>query len=810
MLVSVQDIRVAARRLARARAFAATTVATLALGIGCTTLVFSIVNGLLLRSIPYADPDRLAVITPSFPSLYWSVFEELHDATDLFDQVSVYTERAANLSGGGPAERVLVGRVDGAFFPVTGVRPALGRPFLADDLRPGREKVVLLTDAIWRRRYGASRDVVGRIVEIDGDAHAIVGVLPPDFRTVREMEPAGGVWLDARVAMLVPLSHRPRLSDQGSDRAASARGLTIIGRLRNGASFDRARSLAAVITDRTIPPALGRPVFALQRLPAAVAGELPRQLAILSAAVAILLLVACANVANLMLERLQARRREIATRAALGASASQLVGGVMAESLLLGVGGGLGGVFIAWAGVRVFRVVLAPALTRLDDVAIDLRVLAFAAVVSVGTAMLTGLVPAIRQSRTAAADWLQAQASAPRLRGRLALPTVVVVTQVALSVVLIIVSALLARDFVRTIAIDTGFRTDGILTADVSLNPFRYEASGAARFFADLLERAERIAGAERAALVTHVPAGQFSAWTMMQVPGRSAEVENVQRISEDYFSLLSVPIVAGRPLGRYDNERTLVVNESFARKYWGSPGAALNQQLTFGRAAPGSRAAPAFVVVGVAADAHEGGPGAAPWPTVYESFRYVWPFGADTQMTLLLRARHGDGTSLARPLFEIVRSLDPDQPLYNVLTLEQVVHAKFARQRVMLMTMALFGALTLLLAAIGVHGVMAYAVALRRQEIGVRLALGGSARRILGLVAGRAAQMLGAGLVVGVPAAVTVVSLVQFDLFDIGATDAVVCFGAAGIVAAGGVIASLSPALRATRVDPIETLRSE
>lgn len=814
MLVTLSDLRHAARRLVRLRGFTAATIATLTIGIGCTTLVFSVVNGLLLSAIPYTTPERLGVITPRVPVFLWNVVDELHDATDVFEQVAVYTERAANLSGEGLPERIQIARVSGNFFSVMGVRPAFGRLFLREELQPGRGNVALLTDATWRRRYAASRNVVGRILDIDGQGYAIVGVLRPDFKTVEEMQPAREVWLDARVAALVPLPGRPSYSrdEGGSDPAANSRGLTIVCRLRAGAPFARARTFASAITDRTIPVAAGFPVFSLQPLPTAVAGDLPRQLAILSAAVAMLLLVSCANVANLMLERMQARRREMATCAALGASGAQLAGSVLAETIWLGGAGGVGGVLAAWVGLRAVQSLVAPMLTRMDDVTVDLRVLVVAAATSLGTGLLVGLIPAIHMARGNTADWLQAQPSAPRQRGRLVVPSLLVVAQVALSVMLVVAGALLARDFVRSTALNLGFRTDGILSTEVSLNPFKYRGAAATAFFHNLMQRATNLPGVDKAALVDCVPAGQFVGFTKIQVAGRTPEIGIVRSVSDSYFSTLAIPMIAGRSLGRADASNVVIVNDAFARKYWDSARDALNQQVMFGGTDGDGRVASArlFTIVGVAADAREAGIESSAWPTVYRNYDQWSGPNVNTQMTLLLRARHGDGTALAQPLRQIVRALDPAVPLYNVLTLRRLVYAKFARQRVILLTMTLFAGLTLLVAAVGVHGVMAYAVALRKQEIGVRLALGGSRHAIFGLQLRRGAALIAGGLAIGLPVAVAVGWVVQSELFDIDASDVVLCLGAAVLVVIGGLTASISPALRAVRVDPIETLRSE
>jgi predicted permease len=803
MLLSAQPFRVALKRLARAPGFAAAAVITLAIGIGGTTFVFSVVQSLLARSLPYKAPERLVILTPTgmLKLQQWTVFEQVRDGCTVFEQIGAYAERAANMSGEGHAERVLTARVTDTLLSLVGVRPAVGRSFLAEEYQPGRGHVVLLSDALWRRRYGASPGAIGGVLVLDGQAYTIVGVLPPEFRTISELRLAREVTFDENVGLLLPVAGNPTAPDlTASDPGGSE--LMMVGRLRNDVLLDRARGDVAAALDRLAGSGGTPEPYALVTLNSTVAGEAPAQLAILSAAVALLLFVACLNVANLLLERVEARRREMAVRTALGATFSQVVGTVLAETVLLACAGGASGVVIAWGSVRALRVLAGPLVTHLDAVQINLTVLAFAGVLSLGTGVLIGLIPAIRLSRVDVASALHAQPVTPRRRLGVAVPSLLTIGQVAVSVLLVVLGGLLARDFVKSLTVDLGFRTRGILTAEVPLTPAKYARGAVIPFFADLVERAGRLPGVESAALVGLVPGGPLLGGTMLRVEGSTVAFSDISSISSGYFSVLGIPMIAGRGFTIHDTSGAppvFVVNDAFARQHWGSAGQAVGQHVFWNRTP--------FTVVGVAADAYDTWRAAAARPKVYYSYRQ----GAfSTRVTLLLRGRYEDAAVLAAPLTRLVATLDPDQPLYNVLTLEHIVYAKFARPRLLVTAMMMFASLTLLLAAVGVHGVLSYAVALRTREIGVRRALGGSEYAILGLILWRGMRLIAVGVAIGLPVALALRWFGESELSGATGTDPMVCAGAVVLVAAVGLMASLVPAVRAMRIDPIETLRSE
>ncbi len=803
--------RLALRALIRTPAFTLAAVAALALGIGGSTVVFSVVNTLLWQPLPYAEPDRLVVSDPGPP---WLLYEQWKTA-DVFDGMAAYNERAANVSGAGEPERVMVARVTPNFLSVVGVTPAIGRSFGPPTLEAGGEHVVLLTDRFWRRHFAGAPDVIGRTVTLDDQVFTVIGVLPGQFQTLTQLMPALGLSFDSGAAVLVPLLRDPLRREPGSTDLFW-RGMNVVARLRAGVTLDEARAAASTIAKRVkLPAYLAGHAFTLVRVTDFVAGELPAQMAILAAAVGLLLLVAGANVANLLLARGTARRRELATRAALGASVGQLVRGALTETVVLALSGGTLGIAAAWGGVRMVSAYGGPVLARLGGVGLDLRVLAFTGALSVGVGLLVGIVPAIRLARSAPAAALRLRRGYERVRGRMPLSSVLVVLEVVLSLVLVVGAGLLTRDFVRLASADLGFRSHGVLTADVSLSRTQYpKAPQIAAFFADLLDRAGGLPGVRSAAMSSIAPAGSAVMSTNMQVEGATRgpnagaagalapeDHEFVQIVGGSYFKTLSVPMLEGRPLDARDaagRERVAVVNAAFALKYWTSPRQAIGHRLMMGDF---------YTIVGVATDLREVAATRSPLPLVYFSLpQSEW---VPSQMTLLIEGA-GDPAALAAPLTRLMRQINPNQPLYNVLTLDRIVSTQLARRRLIVTMMAVFAGLALLLAAAGVYGVLSYAVARRAHELGVRMAIGGSRRAMFSLVLGRGMRLVGIGVLLGTPIAFGLTRVLAAQLVGVTRTDVPTYVATTVLVTGLGLLGCAIPAWRATRVDPIVTLRSE
>jgi predicted permease len=800
--------RLALRALRRAPAFTLAAVFALALGIGGTTVVFSVVDALLLRPLPYADPDRLVVCKPGPP---WALYQQWR-TSDVFEGMAAYNERAANLSGAGEPERIIVGRVTPGFFSVVGVSPTIGRPFGREQAEPGGDRIVLLTDAFWRKHFGGAHDVVGRTLKLDDQVYTVAGVLPRQFQTLEQLTPARGLSFDWGAAVLTPLLSDPiKREPTTTDRIW--RGMQVVGRLRPGVTLERARAASATLAKGVTLPSSEKRDYRLVRLTDFVAGDLPSQMGILAAAVGLLLLVASANVANLLLARGTARHRELATRAALGASRGQLARHALTETVALGLMGGTLGVAAAWAGVRVVSVFGGPVLARLDVVGLDLRVLAFACLLSLGVGLLVGLLPALRQARVAPAGVLRVARGYAPVRVRLPISSVLVVTEIVLSLVLLVGAGLLARDFLALAGTDLGFRPHGVLTADVSLSRIQYAKPAQVNaFYDDLLARAAGLPGVRSVALTSVPPGGTTVMSAYLGVDGRSPtedadgrpsqEPEFLQIVGGDYFRTLGMAMVEGRGLDSRDGagtERIVVVNRAFARRYWKTPREAIGHRVTFG---PYD-----YRIVGVAGDVREAASTSAPRALSYFALAQtprMWP-----QMTLLLEGP-GHAAALAAPLVRLMKQIDPNQPLYNVLTLDRIVSTPLARRRLIMTMMAVFAGLALLLAAAGIYGVLSYAVAQRAHELGVRMAIGGSRQDVFSLVLGRGLRLIGLGIVTGLPLAYTLTRVLAAQLLNVTRVDAPTYVATTVLVGTVGLLGCAVPAWRATRVDPIVTLRSE
>lgn len=799
------------RSLARARGYALVAIVSLALGIAGVTVVFSVVSALLLAPPPYAQAERLVLVEPD---PLWEVYEAWRADNVVFDAVAGYNERAANLSERGEPVRVLVGRVTPAFFEVTGVRPVVGRPFDGDEFQAGHELVVLVTDRLWRRRYAASPDVLGHTLTLDDRVYTIVGVLSPAFRAPTELASGRALAMDSGADLVVPLVGSPLARDpNATDRMY--RGFKVVARLRDGVGLERAQADLAVIADR-VPlrsPRLKRD-YRLTRLTDYMAGDLPRQLAILAAAVGLLLVVACANVANLVLARGVSRRAELGTRMALGASRARLVRQTVSETLALGLAGGAVGIALAWAGTRVVAALGGLVLSRLDAVSIEPWVLACAVAVSLGTGLVVGVLPALQLSRFDPVTALKAASGfGVPSRRRTGPRALLVLVEVALSVVLLVGAALLGRSLLGLVQTNLGFRTTDTLTADVSLGRGQYAGPvEMSAFFRDLLDRAAALPGVESVALGSTVPAGPGVMTCNVEVvraraeeaPAPSADplasFSTCEIVAGDYFRALAVPLIAGRPLDDRDTAASrpvAVVSEAFARKHWGDTGPALGRELAIGRAT--------FTIVGVAGDVREPGATSPPFPQVY--FPY-WQFSRPaSQMTVFLHGRNA--AALAGPLTELVRSLNPNQPVYNVLTLERVVFAPLTRLRLIVIMIATFGALTVLVAAAGVYGTTSYAVMARMHEMGVRLALGCTPRRLFRLVVRDGMTVVLVGALVGLPLARAFTRFIASRLDGIGPADGPTYAATVALVALVGLAGSAVPAFRAMRADAREILRT-
>ncbi len=816
----LQDLRFALRQLWRSPAFAVTAVLTLALGIGATSAIFSVVNGVLLRPLPYAQPDRLAMIYGHWnlknqaelsESEYWDMREQARS----FERIAAYADGSANLTGSGAPQRLLVGAFTADALPVLGVTPALGRGFTADEDRPGQPQVALLSDGLWRRRFGADPAIIGRKILLDDAPATVIGVMPAGFQlpshySGRAME----AW--------VPLG-----LDPATDR--SERGfhyLQTIGRLRAGTSIELADREVSQLMRRmkeTYPNKYAAefdgsagPVSDL------VTGSVRPAMLVLLGAVGLLLLIACANVAALLMVRSEERAREVALRTALGAGQGRLLGQLLTESVTLAlVGGVLALVLSAW-GIRALVLVAPPSIPRLDAIQTDMSVLAFTAGISILTGLLFGMAPALHSLRgDLSAVLAEGGRGGTSGRSRQRFRRALVVGQIALALVLLTGSGLLMRSFVRLTQVDPGFDPEHLLTARIDLTTTRYPRNADTwAFYRELIRRISVLPGVTSAAAARALPmTGRLDIgdWSFVMEGRFSLPIKPEDRrhadwqvVTPEYFRTMRVPLRSGRAFDDHDRvgaPGALIINETLARAVW-PDGNALGQRVLMGG---GGIDSVWRTVVGIVGDVKHRGLDAEPRPEMYMP-EAQWPAGTGTApRSLYLAIRtSGDPALLAGPLRATLASIDPDVPLAEIQPMHDAVGAWAAQRKLTMLIVTLFAALALGLGAVGIYGVMAHLVVQRSREIGIRIALGAVPREILRLVAGQGALMVGSGILLGAIASVAATRWITGMLYEVRPTDPLIFTSTAAALSVVAAAATLVPAIRATRLDPIDTLRSE
>jgi putative ABC transport system permease protein len=817
-----RDLKLAARTLVKAKSVTIAVVATLAIGIGATTLVFSIVNGVLLKPLPYPEPERLVVLNHAAPGI------DLPDITSAPFLHFVYQEQSETLAGSGlwnaqaaavtstpNPERVTTIGVTAGVLPLLEIQPAVGRLFGAADEEPEAPLITVLTYGYWQRTFGGDPAALGQRLTIDGRDHEIIGVMPQGFR-----------FLDEDTDLFVPLQF---------DRAQTMLGLFNydgIARLKPGVSLETLSAEMAhliPIAVEAFPPFPGtsREMFReanitpnLRSLKSAVVGDVETTLWVVMGTIGMVLLIACANVANLFLIRTEGRRRELAIRTALGAGRAQIARLVLLESLLLGVAGGAAGLGLAYGGLE-FVLGQGPAnLPRLEDIAIDANVLAFAAVMAPLTGLVFGMVPALRLAGTRFSSALGAAGrTVSEGRGEQRLHGGLVVVQVSLALVLMIASGLMLRSFQALSEVDPGFTgADAVQTVRINIPPQRIpEVERATRAMQQIVESVAAIPGVDSAAFGSSVPLEDFQMTNPLFAEGvgyEENELPPMRRFkfaSPGFFSTIGVPLVAGRDLtwtDYFDRRPVAIVSEALAREEWGSAEAALGEHV---RPSPEDDWRE---VVGVAGDVRENGlaeeaPATAYFPMLLERFmgfpEFLW-----RPATLVVRTPRAGTEAFVRELSEAVWRVDGSLPVANARTLESLYEASFARTSFTLVLLGVAGAMALLLSLIGIYGVVAYAVSRRTREIGVRLALGASANGVRSLFWWQALRLVAAGIAAGLVAAFGLTRLIESLLFGVAPLDASTFVVVPALMLAVAALASLVPARRALRIDPMDALRDE
>ena len=803
----LQDLAFAARTSCRRPAFSLLVIGILGVGVGANSAMFSIVNTVLLRPLPYPQPERLVYAYGAFrggnqASISALDFLDYRARTRSFSSFAARTFFGTVVLSSGEPERITAPAVSANFFSTLGVRPLLGRGFLPDEELAGYGKLIVLSYGLWQRRFGGDSAVVGTTTLVDGEPFTIVGIMPPVLaRTFPDQ------------AWRVFPFHVPETSVR---RFHMLRG---IGRLRPGVTVAQAQAEMDAIAHRLEAVYPEDASWHLRLVPYrdVVVGNTGPILLVLLGAVGLVLLIACGNAASLMLARATARQGEMAVRTALGASRARIVRQLLTESVLLGSAAGLVGLLLAVTLVRGVHAVAGNLLPRMSEIHVDGTAVAFTMVVALLTGLVFGLAPAIHAARQDVAMAMRGLGRSTGARRAMRLRDALVVGQVALSLVLLVGAGLLLRSLWLLQRVEPGFDPRGVLTAQISLPTDRYtDHPGVERFWSGFLERVRAIPGVERAAATTMLPlAGGGDTYYYMDghPPASDADKRTAQVnvATEDYFATMRIPIREGRALGPEDRllgsdtlgHGTMVISEGMARRLFPA-GDAVGSRLVvdLGRPFRGE-------IVGVAADVHAFGQGVEAPDIIYFSSHQVSSFTDGRVMSIAVRAG-GDGGRLAAPIRDVLRSLEPGVPLANVASMDQLLRGSVATPAFRTRLLAGFALAALLLAVVGLYGVLAFSVTQRTREIGLRIALGARAREIFGLVLRRGMLLVGSGMVLGLLGAAAATRLIRGMLFQVSVLDPLVIGGVAALLAVSGLAACLLPARRATRVSPMAALREE
>ncbi len=809
-----RDARYGARMLRRNPGFAAVVILTLALGIGANTAIFSVVNSVLLKPLPFKDPNRLAIIwetdtkNRATTSLISSLdFIDWKDQTRVFEQIAAWRFLYFNLSGRDEPERVQGLTVSASFLPLLGAQVQLGRAFLPEEEQIGHDKVVVLSDALWRRRFGEDPRLVGQKIDIEGEPHTVVGILAPSFQIFRV--------LNRPLDMYVPLTFdRSRLNRRDHD-------IFVYARLKPGVTLDQAQSEMDVLYRRLEQEYRQTNSFRGTRvisMSEGFAGDIRPTLLLLLSAVGLVLLIACANVGNLALARAVARQREMAVRASLGASPWRLLRQVLTENLLLAMLGGTAGTVVAFWGIRILNdLVPYQAVRRLHDFGLDTRVLSFTLVISLLSGVLSSIAPALRFVRLKDLLKEAGRSSAVGLRTpRMA--SLLVISEVALAVALLCCAVLLIRSSLLLHGMPRGFNPHNILTTQVWLPRAKYsDGRQVANFYHEVLERIEKMPGVESASAVNFPPLAVQYTTVSFTVEGHIPSPDEVLNarcsvISAEYFRTMSIPLLSGRPFNDRDADEThgvAIISASMARRFWPDSdpiGRQIRPQFTRQTYfwIPESKNLP-LTIVGVVGDVRHEGLADNDLPQLY--LPYVQ--NPSSIMNLVVRTT-SDPLHWANAVRSQVWAVDKDQPLFDTKTVEDVVADSFGRQHVLASLLGAFAAVALLLAAVGIYGLISYAVRQRTHEIGIRMALGAQSGEVLRLVLWQGMGLTLAGLSIGLVAALATAGLLGNFLFGVKPTDPASFAGVAVLLAGVALLACYIPARRAVRVDPIVTLHYE
>jgi putative ABC transport system permease protein len=804
-----RDVRFALRTMAKKPGFTAVAIIIMALGIGANTAIFSLVRAVLLRPLPFANAERLAMVwedasyvgfpknTPA-PANYadWKARNEV------FEDMAALRTLDFNLTGDGEPDKVYAYGVTASFFPVLGVEPVLGRLIAPEDDRPEAGRVVVISYPLWQSRYGGETSIVGREILLDDVKHTVIGVMPRGFQ-----------FLDPDIRIWVPARFTPeQMARRGSHY------LQVVARMKPGVTIDEANSNIKTITAQIAhdnPNQAGRLGANVVSMSEELTGETRRPLIVLLVAVVFVLLIASANLANLLLSRAMGRSKEIAVRTALGASRGRLVRQLLTESVLLSFAGGVAGVIVALLSFTFLRHLIPPGLSLFVDLRIDALVLVFTLALAVITGMVFGLAPALQSSRIDLNEALKQGGGRTSLSaGHRRLQSAMIIGEVALAMVLLVGAGLLIKTFARLHDQYASLRAESVLALRTQLPDSRYEdATRRFAFYEQVLERVTALPGVVSAGYTTSVPLDWRGGTNGITLEGRAVELgvqydANHRQISPDYFKTIGITLKEGRGFTVGDNQQTMpvaIINETMAREFWPND-SALGKRYKIG--GPDSTE-PWITIVGIVADIKQMGAEKPVKAEMYMPFRQVGSQPWYAPRDLVIRTSVAP-TSLVAAVTARVHEVDSDQPVSNIRTMKEVLGEEFGQRETGTTLLGIFAALALLLSAIGLYGVLSYFVSQRIPEFGVRMALGAQSRDILWLVLKRGMGLALVGLAIGLAASFALTRLLQSLLFEVSASDPMV-FGAIALLLAVVAFAACTiPARRAMKVDPMVALRYE
>jgi len=805
-----QDLHFGARMLLKKPGFTIVTVIILALGIGANTAVFSLINAVLLQPLPFYEPERLVMV---WEEASFAGFPRQEPApanyVDWKAQQSVFEDMAAlhwatfRLTGDGEPQQIFANSVTANLFPLLGVAPALGRTFSPEEEKSGAHKVVVLSHKFWQMRYGGERDIIGREILLDDEKYSVIGVMPAEFQL-----------MSSYISLYVPMAHGQEMwADRGSH------DLNVVARLKRGVGLRQAQAEIQTITQRisrqypreTFDGRMGSVTLPLHEQ---LAGESRRQLLVLLAAVGLVLLIACANIAGLLLARAAGRRKEMAIRAALGAGRGRIARQLLTESLLLAYAGGVAGLLLASWSFAFLEKFIPEGMALSTSLMIDRRVLGYTLLLALLTGAIFGLAPALRASKVDLNDVLKEGGQTNSVAGGGRLRGAMVVFQIAMAMALLVGAGLLIQTLHKLRSQYSFLQPEKILTMRTRLPRDKYKEAGRRKNFYDqTLARVKTLPGVISAGYTTTFPlqwkggASAFRPEGGQLIPGSSYDAL-YRQVTADYLQTMSIPLRQGRYFNEVDNERSMpvaIINETMARQYW--PGEnALNKRFKIGGV---TSYKPWVTIVGIVADVKEIGLDVPAKATMFFPYQQMADSFWNTPRELATRVQ-GDAANVVAAVRQAIWAVDRDQPVSNIRMMNEILAEELAERRVEMSLLAAFAGLGLLMAALGIYGVLSYVVTQRTPELGIRLALGAQPHDVLRLVLRQGMRLAVAGIGLGVLAALLLTRLIKSLLVDVSVTDPLTFAGVALLLALVALLACFIPARRATKVDPLIALRSE